>query len=487
MNRTMLGLSALALFMLALLTQAFFPTEPVGAMVLRGVFLSYALVCVVKAFGPTRPTPPRPLWRRLLPYLPLAMGLGFVVGHTLIVLFIFIPEVLAAALVGLITLAIGLALAVTRYGAPMTLVRGALALVTLSSGLAYIPVCLWLWSRPDPGLCEAAEAHPAVMRLTPPSYPEGRSFPYEMTYREESGHLAAAFKMAGNLSLGIWGDEAANRLAVIDVSDPDAPQLAELNLEGDPLPQYMTLGPQRDELVISRPGYGEHYLDYVDLSAFPKLSLTKRVETVPQPHAIALIEGPRLVLATMHREVLTLDYASAEVVAGTPIPNLLFNPGITITDMALSPDRTRAYLAMFGRELVEIDLRTRQGALRVAQVGFGAGEVTHHPSAPLLYQTDFFQNLVRVIDTDSLETLSTWPLDFAPRPVAIAPKRDLVAIGDWLRGVVHFKRASTGAPIAEPLEVGPYLREFAIDDARGLLFTASKCGVYRIDLAAIER
>lgn len=484
MKRPLMLLIALGLVALASLTRAFFPTEPVGASVLRGVFLVYAALSLLRARRAPREQP-RSLgaWCRLaLAVLPLLAGLGFVVGHTIVVLFIFAPMALALGLCVALSTLLWAWSGVRRGHRSLEAFRGVLAMVIFLSGLTYLPVCLWLWSRPDPGLCQAAAEHPAVHRLTPSSYPEGRSFPYEMTYLPETQRIAASFKMAGNLSLGIWGDPSANRLAVIDVSNRAAPELAELQLEGEPLPQYMAIGPDRQSLVISRPGYGAHYLDYVDLSGFPDLTLTQRLDTASQPHAVRLVGDDRLVLATMHRELLVLDYASGEVKRGTPIPNTLLTPGLTITDMALSPDGSRAFLAMFGTDLVEVRTDTRDGAVRTAPVGLGAGEVTHDPRAPHLYQTDFFQNTLRRIDSGSLEVVQEWPLDFAPRPVAIAPDRDLLAVGDWLGGAVHFMRRGTGERVGAPLSVGPYLRELAVDDARGLLFTASKCGIYLIEL-----
>ena len=67
----------------------------------------------------------------------------------------------------------------------------------------------------------------------------------------ETQRIAASFKVAENLSLGIWGGPSANRLAVIDVSNLDDPEFAELQLEGEPLPQYMAIGPGRQSAVIS--------------------------------------------------------------------------------------------------------------------------------------------------------------------------------------------------------------------------------------------
>ncbi len=247
----------------------------------------------------------------------------------------------------------------------------------------------------------------------------------------------------------------------------------------------MTRGPEDDVLVVTRQGYEEHYLDYVDISAFPNLRLKQRVETVAQPHAVKLTDGDRLMLATMHREILLLDYHTGEVLSGTPIPNWLVTPGLTIINVATSHDRRRAYLAMFGTHIVEVDPSRGEDAIRSKSVGFGCGNLIHDPISTRLYETDFFQNTVRVIDTETLDVVRETPLDFEPRPVTVAPGRDLLAVGAWLDGVVHFLRRSNGDQLDVSVPVGPYLRELAIDDERGLLFAASKCGVYMVDLPTL--
>ncbi|MDP6944913.1 MAG: hypothetical protein QF464_12245, partial [Myxococcota bacterium] len=272
---------------------------------------------------------------------------------------------------------------------------------------------------------------------------------------------------------------------VVDVSDRANPVLSDIALEGAPLPQYMTRGPKGDVLVVTRQGYDDHYLDYVDVSGFPTLRLEQRVETVAQPHAVELIDGERLMLATMHSEILLLDYLTGEVLSGTPVRGWLTGPGLTIINLATSHDKRIAYLSMFGTHIAEVDPSRGEAAVRTRWIGFGCGNLIHDPVLPLLHQTDFFQNALRVIDTRTLEVVREIPLGFEPRPLTVAPGRDLLAVGAWLDGVVHFLRRSTGERLDISIPVGPYLRELAIDDERGLLFAASKCGVYMVDLEAL--
>ena len=75
-------------------------------------------------------------------------------------------------------------------------------------------------------------------------------------------------------------------------------------------------------------------------------------------------------------------------------------------------------------------------------------------------------------------------LDYTPRPVRVDRARDLLMVGDWFGGTARLYRLSTLEPLADPIDVGPYLRDFAYDAERGLLFTGSKCGVYQVHVDA---
>jgi DNA-binding beta-propeller fold protein YncE len=134
---------------------------------------------------------------------------------------------------------------------------------------------------------------------------------------------------------------------------------------------------------------------------------------------------------------------------------------------------------------VRIDPGRGESGVRSRDMGFGGGEITHDPLEPRLYETDFFQNTLRVIDSRTLDVIRETPLGFPPRPVAVAPGRDLVAVGSWMDGVVHFLRRGSGEQLDIAIPVGPYLRELAFDDERGMLFAGSKCGVTLIDVAAL--
>ena len=81
-------------------------------------------------------------------------------------------------------------------------------------------------------------------------------------------------------------------------------------------------------------------------------------------------------------------------------------------------------------------------------------------------------------------------LPYTPRAIALDSERDLLMVADWFGGAVHFYQLLASDPvqlreIGAPVDIGPYVRDFAYDRAGGRLFTASKCGVYEINLAAV--
>ncbi|MDP6943985.1 MAG: hypothetical protein QF464_07535, partial [Myxococcota bacterium] len=103
-----------------------------------------------------------------------------------------------------------------------------------------------------------------------------------------------------------------------------------------------------------------------------------------------------------------------------------------------------------------------------------------------LFLADLLLNRVSVIDRHTLTETRHIALDYTPRPVILDESRDLLMVGDWFAGEVHFYRMSTLEPLPFRVPVGPYLRNFAFDPSRGLLFTASKCGVYQVHVDALE-
>jgi hypothetical protein len=259
-----------------------------------------------------------------------------------------------------------------------------------------------------------------------------------------------------------------------------------LALPGELMPQYMAYDARRDELIFNRLGFGVHSIDYLPLDSATALKLRRSVSTTRQVHAMRVVEdGALLVMATMDNEIITFDLETGEERDRIWIITWFWNPGFTITDATTLGDSPIVYVTMLGTGVVRLDPTRPKAFPWVGQVGFGAGEIAGHLSSRRLYQTEFFFGTLKEIDSRTLSLEREISLGYTPRSVAVDQGRDLLFVGDWFGGRVHTYRRSTLRPVLPPVEVGPYLRELAWDPTRRLLYTGSKCGVYRIDMATL--
>ena len=96
--------------------------------------------------------------------------------------------------------------------------------------------------------------------------------------------------------------------------------------------------------------------------------------------------------------------------------------------------------------------------------------------------SDMLLNRVDVIDTEQMALARRMELDYAPRPLMVDPTRDLLIVGGWLDGRARFYQLSTMSELDVSVEFGPYLRDFAYEVERGVLFAGSKCGVFEFDV-----
>lgn len=473
---------------LAVVARGYYPTLPIPAYGLTALLVAAALVHVSLAWSPAPPPGNRLPWSRRLLLAPAALlyaaALGFMVFHGAVLWFI-VERASFYVAVGLELAAVLVALVFLR--GRLSYRARWLFVVTLIfvDAIAFIPVCMHIWQRPDPAACAAADGHPAVSRLTPASLPAGYSFPYEILWLPESKRLVGSFKMAGNLTIRPWDRPWANRLVVVDTTALDAPVVADLQLEGEPLPQYMGHHQGRDEIVVNRLGFWRQLYDFVDLSGFPELRLVRRVELPVQPHGMHLVDGgTRIAQVTMFRELALFDYDSVEELSRVVIPTLFWDPGFTVLDVARDADDDTLYAAMLGSGIVRLDWRRGASGVRVRTVGFGGGEITVDPEAPMLWLTEFFGGSLREVDARTLEIRREVDLGYKPRPVAVDAPGDRVFVGNWFDGEVNIYRRSSLERIAGPLPIGPYMRDLAWDAEREVLFAASKCGLWAIDVNA---
>jgi hypothetical protein len=321
-----------------------------------------------------------------------------------------------------------------------------------------------------------------VTRLTPQSYPDALSIPYEVRYIPEEKKVLATFKMAGNTVLDFWDDPDANRLVVIDVADPTAPVLADLPLPGDTLPEHTDYNPSRREIVLNRVGYDVNSLDFITLSGFPNLSLRARRDLDYAPQGVVVFPDHE----TVGVFSVDLHFEAVDPVTGEPRDRQRIpygGPTVMVTNLTRAPGSDLLYVSTFGQMVKELNLTTRE--LRQGRVPFGGGDIVHVPEMKRVYQANMVFRGLNVLDTRTMRLDRSLDLDYQPRAITADYKRDLLMVGAWFDGDVHLYRLSTLEPLGPPISVGSYLRKISYDAERALLYAGSRCGVYQVDLTRL--
>jgi hypothetical protein len=481
LTRTELVSVALMAAIMAAFARGYHPTNPLGTLVLR---LFFGAVLVWSVFRLVRPGQVSGGWRRLIIGAAVLGGLpvaGMTVGTSWLVLQMRLPEV-ALPLV-LAQLLLGLVACGWAWRVPGVRRRVArwIGVALFVNAFAYIPLAIWIWSPPSAEECSTV-ARPGVTRLTPQSYPDALSIPYEVRYIPEEEKVLATFKMAGNTVLGFWDDPNANRLVVIDVSDPQAPVLADLPLPGDTLPEHTDYNPARREVVLNRVGYDVNSLDFIPLSGFPTLTLRARRDLDYAPQGVVVFPDHE----TVGVFSVDLQFEAVDPITGEPRDRQRIpygGPTVMVTNLTRAPGSDLLYVSTFGQVVQELNLTTR--ALRRGRVPFGGGDIVHVPEMKRVYQANMVSRGVNVLDTRTMRLDRSITLDYQPRAITADYGRDLLMVGAWFDGAVHFYRLSTLEPLGPPVSVGTYLRKISYDSERALLYAGSRCGVYQVDLARL--
>ncbi len=310
------------------------------------------------------------------------------------------------------------------------------------------------------------------------------SQPYDLLYVPSERLLVAAFKMAGNITLEYWNNTAANRLFVARIEGEPPYAWAQLPMPGVPMPEFIEYDPRRRQVLLTRYGKDEHSVDIIDLADFPRLRKVGRISLGldQEPNGIALHpDGETLSLFTFYGHRSWTRFARADLSQIDEPPPL--EAGLSTNHIWHDIGAPRAYLSIFGRELLELQLDRLE--VRRAAVPFGGGDIMVSPEAGRIFQTDYLFGAINVVDLESMTLETRLNMDFNVRAVHADAARDLLFVGSWFDGNVHVYRLSTLErwPLP-PVPVGPYLRYFTYDAQRGDLYASSKCGVYQVRVSA---
>jgi hypothetical protein len=342
-----------------------------------------------------------------------------------------------------------------------------------------IPVSMILWHPPLKSERDNPVAGGAVTKLTSPELSLRFSTPYDLLYLDNGKILVVSFKMVGNQMLSFWDKPNSNRLLAIKLADLKKIETSILPLTGTLMPECIAALPGSDLIFVTRVGFRNHAVTKIDIGGFPKLKVVENKIIDFEPNGVALSQdSASLIVTGIEGAVATFDpQTMKEKRRRLRIP---VSAGINAIDTFKPAGADAVFLAMVGGKVTEINITT--GKMVFADVGFGGGQLAADRPGGKLYQTDILFNKLNVIDIGSMKLVKRLPLGYKPRAVWTDPARDLLMIGDWFGGRVFLYRMSTLKPLGKPAVVGKYVRNFAYDQGRGLLFCACLGGVYMVDI-----
>lgn len=359
--------------------------------------------------------------------------------------------------------------------------RRTLFTALFAAGFAIVPMSLMMWKPPSPSECAAFVEQGIIEKIEmPAAYREKLSYPYEVIFIPEKPAVATSFKMAGNNMIFFWDDPAANMLMVSDTGGTGPPRTAVLPMRGAQLPQHLAWDPGRESLFVTRTGAGKHFIQEIDLKDFEAPAAKNIVQIDFEPNGIILnSDGKSLTVVGIDGRFAR--YRTGNLKPLEPSRPLPFGKMATMFRVVRHPRKDVFYLSMLGQFVAEFDPASWKA--RKAKTPLGAGSIDIDPATGLLYEPNPLFDVLTVVDTRVMKLVKNVKLGFKPRPVVADNSRDLLIVGGWFNGRVYFHKLSTLAPL-KSIPAGRYIRDFAYDEERGILYYACNCGVYSVDVEA---
>jgi hypothetical protein len=159
--------------------------------------------------------------------------------------------------------------------------------------------------------------------------------------------------------------------------------------------------------------------------------------------------------------------------------------------IAFAPDPDPAAGRLFtvslwtSRWLCELD-RSTLAVRRRVPVGGTNYDVVLDEERDALFVSSFYGGRVRTVDAATMERTPSLPTAFGTRALAVLPTLDLLVASSTYDGALRFWDLAS-RELVGTITVGGHVKSLAIDDARGLVYFWSQCGLFRLDVGASVR
>jgi len=329
--------------------------------------------------------------------------------------------------------------------------------------------------------CEALEDQPGATWFSGAIEP---FFAADVHILLDQKYIAATSKIWHDGYLApLFEGHKEHKVVIMPVSNGDerAATVATAQLPWEKMPQFLLEDSHGNLVTTLIDHHGQHALGVIRNPRDENPTFESHAQLPEGILANGLVEHRGKWLAIdVRKDILWLDPETKEVVDRWVPPAYIssFGPEMMM-DFELADERT-LYLSTLGSRVFALDLDSKEGRSSEAFGGPGSS-VDWVPERKILVGGDVLKYRIRLIESEGLTLLKERNVDFPVRPVRSAHELNLVLAGDYVDGGVYAYRLDTLEPVGAPLFVGGNLRRIAYHPEEKMFYTASKCGVFKID------
>ncbi|GEM_PF-1201425 len=180
--------------------------------------------------------------------------------------------------------------------------------------------------------------------------------------------------------------------------------------------------------------------------------------------------------------LLQLDPATGEFAPGVEDAALGDVAGIAV-DTREGGDALWVVSMWNSARLTELDASLQPR--RSTTVGSGRYALAFDAETARLFTTAYYRSRVRILDADSLDTVGSIPTGLGARALAIDGPRDRVLVSSVYDGLVRV--CDRGGRLLHRLPVGGHVKDITLDPDSGMAYFVSQCGLFRVDLDALDQ